>query len=41
MKEGPGKLILSDKTSYTGDFNNDLPNGKGVKVFPDGSKYVG
>ena len=34
---GKGKLIYRDSTIYEGDFVNDVREGKGILIYPNGS----
>ena len=36
-----GRLKLADGTVYTGEYQNNLPNGHGTQTWLDGSTYVG
>ena len=46
MREGKGKLYYIDNEDYmgkisTGEWKNDLRNGKGVEIWKDGERFVG
>lgn len=38
---GKGKVQYPDKSSYEGDFKEDMKDGQGTLVYPDGKKYIG
>ncbi|MBN3294478.1 MORN4 protein, partial [Polypterus senegalus] len=40
-RHGVGHLKFSDGTTYAGQFENGLFNGRGVLTFSDGSRYEG
>ena len=41
MREGFGDMTWKDGTRYIGQWKNDIQNGKGTLIFPDGSKKRG
>jgi hypothetical protein len=41
VRNGPGKLHLSDQSTFEGNFLNNRYNGKGTFTYSNGSKYVG
>ncbi len=42
ITKGKGKTLLyPDQSIYTGDVDNDIPNGMGVRRFGDGTRYEG
>lgn len=41
VKEGQGKLIWKDNTTYLGSFKNDMMNGLGTMSYDDGAIYEG
>ena len=41
MLHGFAKVVSIDKTTYEGDWQNDLYHGKGTQKYPNGSQYKG
>ena len=41
LKEGEGKFVWKDNSSYEGMFHNGNIEGKGKMIFPDNKTYVG
>ena len=39
VKHGKGKFVWADGTVYEGNFNNNLMDGFGKIVYPDGKEY--
>ena len=38
---GTGKVQYPDKSAYEGEFKEDMKDGQGTLVYPDGKKYIG
>lgn len=41
MREGWGRQIFANGSSYEGMWKNNVPHGRGIFIQPDGGRYEG